>query len=138
MVALNLRANNLSGSLPIDEIGDLSELTRLDLSGNRLNGEIPAVLGSLSNLTHLDLSANLLSGGVPAELGDLSNLSRLSLDTNVLSGMLPDGLSRLRLTALEMDTATGLYRSAQSGPTGNLADRPGHHPALVSVRYRVL
>ena len=40
VVALNLRANNLSGSLPSD-IGDLSALTRLDLSGNRLNGEIP-------------------------------------------------------------------------------------------------
>ena len=41
-------------------------------------------------------------------------MSRLSLDTNVLSGMLPDGLSNLSLTTLEMDTATGLYRSAQS------------------------
>ena len=112
VVALNLRANNLSDSIPSD-IGDLSALTRLDLSGNRLNGEIPAALGNLSNLTHLDLSANLLSGGVPAALDSLSNLRRLSLDTNVLSGMLPDGLSGLSLTTLEMDTATGLYRSAQ-------------------------
>ncbi len=114
VVALNLRANNLSGSIPSD-IGDLSALTRLDLSGNRLNGEIPAALGNLSNLTHLDLSGNLLSGEIPAALGNLSNLSRLSLDTNVLSGMLPNDLSSLSLTTLEMDTATGLYRSAQLG-----------------------
>lgn len=148
VVALNLRANNLSGSIPSD-IGNLSALTRLDLSSNRLNGEIQAALGRLSNLTHLDLSANLLSGEIPAALGNLSNLSRLSLDTNVLSGMLPNDLSRLGLTTLEMDTATGLYRSAQletwltnlgialpSCPSDSaVCDNPGDRVALMAL-YR--
>ena len=41
-----------------------------------MTGDIPTELGSLSNLETLDLSGNQLTGDIPAELGNLSNLER--------------------------------------------------------------
>ena len=78
--------NALSGELPAD-LGSLSKLTQLDVTGNgvSLGGEIPTDLGSLSDLELLDLSDNDLSGEIPADLGSLSNLRDLSLGNNDLS-----------------------------------------------------
>ena len=96
--------NGLSGELPA-ELGSLSKLTQLDVTGDgvRLGGEIPAELGSLSNLELLDLSDNDLSGEIPAELGSLSNLRDLSLGNNELSGEIPPELGSLsNLTLLQL------------------------------------
>jgi GTPase SAR1 family protein len=71
-------------SLP-QEIGQLSNLTRLDLPYNQLSS-LPAEIGQLSNLTELDLRNNKLSS-LPAEIGQLSNLTRLDLRNNQLSSL---------------------------------------------------
>ena len=84
----------MRGSLPA-ELGNLSQLTELDLWNNGLSGSIPAELGSLSNLLYLFLMDNQLSGSIPAELGNLSNLLFLRLDNNQLSGPIPAELGRL-------------------------------------------
>ncbi len=70
-------------------------LTRLDLSGNGLTGEIPPVLGSLAGLRYLDLSDNALSGAIPPALGNLSSLETLKLHDNRLSGEIPSELGNL-------------------------------------------
>ena len=57
-----------------------------------MTGEIPSELGSLSNLKRLELSGNDLSGEIPSELGSLSNLEVLGLDFNQLTGCIPGGL----------------------------------------------
>ena len=54
----------------------------LILFSNTLSGSIPAELGNLKNLTSLDLGSNTLSGSIPAELGNLKNLTSLSLGSN--------------------------------------------------------
>ena len=82
-----------------EELGDLSNLEVLSLSGNQLTGEIPTELGALSNLEVLFLSGNQLTGEVPTGLGNLSSLERLSLISNQLTGELPEGLTGL--SALE-------------------------------------
>lgn len=84
----------LEGSLP-HELGSLSNLMYLDLSGNLLTGSIPPELGNLSNLTHLLLYDNQLSGSIPPELGNLTNLNNFVLYSNQLSGNIPPELGNL-------------------------------------------
>ena len=74
------------------ELGNLSNLTDLNLSGNRLTGKIPPELGNLSNLRDLYLHDNDLSGEIPPELGSPSNLTELALSYNDLSGCVPSSL----------------------------------------------
>ena len=84
----------LSGPIPV-AFGDLRNLERLLLYGNRLSGEIPAELGRLPNLKSLLLHDNEFSGRIPSELGDLSSLRYLWLDDNELTGSIPSELGDL-------------------------------------------
>ena len=90
---LNLHGNNLRGTLPAD-LGSLTELNLLDLSGNQLRGQIPDVRG-LTELTSLDLGDNQLSGTIPDWLGSLTGLDDLSLRDNRLTGPIPAELGHL-------------------------------------------
>ena len=76
-------------------LGDLLNLRRLALYGNRLRGQIPAELGGLPNLTTLSLSKNQLSGRIPRGIGRLPSLIWLHLDSNRLSGQIPTELGSI-------------------------------------------
>ena len=57
---------------------------------------MPPELGNLANLTRLDLHDNQLTGAMPPELGNLANLQRLALYANAdLFGPLPETLANL-------------------------------------------
>ena len=56
------------------QLGHLTSLRLLNLSGNMFHFPIPGTLGNLSNLEVLDLHDNYLNGMVPVELGNLANL----------------------------------------------------------------
>ncbi len=100
VTALDISGNNLNGTLPAD-LGTLTSLKTLSLSDNRLRGTIPN-LGALVGLTSLDLSVNRLSGTIP-DLSALTSLSGLSLFGNQLSGTIPDWLGSLTsLTTLDL------------------------------------
>lgn len=79
LTELNISNNILTGALP-GEIRFLKNLTKLDMSHNKLTG-IPAEVGQLSKLTELDLSYNEFTG-LPYELGNLKNLKILNLTGN--------------------------------------------------------
>ena len=111
VTALRLVANGLSGEIPAELWGNLTNLQVLSLSTNTLSGEIPAELGNLTNLQSLYLSENALSGEIPEELGNLANLKLLYLDSNELSGKIPAKLGNL--TNLE---DLFLNRNELSGP----------------------
>ena len=104
-----LSGNQLTGSIP-PGLSNLSNLTGLLLSDNQLSGQIPSWLGSLSNLEVLHLGGNQLIGPIPAELGDLSHLRRLELGINQLAGPIPpelDNLSHLARLRLSENQLTG-------------------------------
>ena len=74
----------LWGPIP-SELGQLTNLTILDLGGNELTGPIPPELTQLTNLEYLNLSGIELTGPIPSELTQLlTELYRLRLDGNHL------------------------------------------------------
>lgn len=94
LTMLNLSFNQLSGEIP-PEIGNLQNLNMLFLRENQLTGEIPSEIGNLENLTNLDLSSNQLSGEIPIEIDSLLNLTDLNIGDNNLQGELRETLCNI-------------------------------------------
>ena len=119
---LDLREMDLRGRIP-PELGGLSVLRVLRLTGNRLTGPIPPELGGLVHLRVLALDANALTGVVPPELGDLGNLTELRLEGNALTGPAPPppGATRLGATLGRRVRlwSIGLDRFLESPAVGN-------------------
>jgi RHS repeat-associated protein len=85
---------HLGGRIPAT-LGQLSQLTFLELDGNNHSGPIPAELGNLRQLRELYLYSNRLNGSLPAALGNLSSLGRAEFAFNALTGTIPASLLRL-------------------------------------------
>mgnify|MGYP003325697304 CR=1 FL=1 len=86
---------------------------------DRLAGEIPPELGNLTNLTSLDLGSNQLTGEIPSELGNLANLYYLNLSDNQLSGQIPESICILSLetfVGLNWNNLCPPYPDCGSGP----------------------
>ena len=106
---MDLDFNSLTGPIP-SELGNLSDLESLYLSGNGLTGPIPRELGGLNRLATLHLSDNGLSGSMPRELANLRALVSLAINGNDLSGGIPPqfaGLSALVSLVLDNNDLTG-------------------------------
>ncbi|XVF87307.1 hypothetical protein PTKIN_Ptkin18bG0109500 [Pterospermum kingtungense] len=84
----------ISGGIP-GEIGNLSNITSLDLSRNELSGTIPATIGRLRYIQGLLLDGNRLQGSIPPSVCDLESLNKLSLSGNMLHGPIPTCLANL-------------------------------------------
>ncbi|KAD6454696.1 hypothetical protein E3N88_09402 [Mikania micrantha] len=87
MSGLDLSSNKLTGEIP-QELGMLTHILALNLSHNKLSGPIPVSFSNLSQIESLDLSSNSLSGKVPSELIQLTNLGVFDVSYNNLSGRL--------------------------------------------------
>ncbi|GFQ07716.1 phytosulfokine receptor 1 [Phtheirospermum japonicum] len=87
---LDISSNRLVGEIPL-ELTKLAGLNGLNLSHNHLIGKIPGKIGDMKSLESLDLSNNNLSGIIPTSLSDLTFLSHLNLSNNNLSGQIPTG-----------------------------------------------
>ena len=131
----------LTGGIP-PALGQLSELTVLDLSANELSGSIPWELGDLASLQTLNLSDNQLTGSIPPELANPAFLSRLYLQSNRLAGTVPRALwERIVRRELVMRYDGNAIRGFEPSPqdstrpvwSGNAADNgnAAHH----SVSY---
>ena len=116
---LSLRNNFLDGSIPIslgnisslkqlllafnplsptqipNELGNLTSLEVLWLSGCNLRGPIPENLGRLTRLKNLDLSWNTLTGSIPSSITEFISIVQIDMLGNALSGELPSGMSKL-------------------------------------------
>ena len=98
--------SGVSFSFPSEAtLARLTRLTHLHLRGVGLEGAVPRSLFALPGLVELDLSHNRLAGELPSALpselsgGDFrwpANLHRLALSRNNLTGVVPSSLLALR------------------------------------------
>ncbi|XP_022722222.1 LRR receptor-like serine/threonine-protein kinase GSO1 [Durio zibethinus] len=88
MSGIDLSCNRLTGQIPF-ELGNLSEIRSLNLSHNNLVGVIPSSFSQLKQIESLDLSYNNLSGRIPIQLVELNFLEVFSVAHNNLSGSTP-------------------------------------------------
>ncbi|XP_021813401.1 probably inactive leucine-rich repeat receptor-like protein kinase At3g28040 [Prunus avium] len=87
---IDLSSNKLTGEIP-SEITHFVGLVSLNLSGNQLTGQITPEIGNLQSLDALDLSRNQIEGRIPTSLSQIHRLSLSGLSFNNLSGKIPIG-----------------------------------------------
>ncbi|PWA61798.1 leucine-rich repeat protein [Artemisia annua] len=97
VINMDLSSNKLVGEIPV-ELMSLSALLGLNLSNNHLNGGIPDSIGNMKALNSLDFSGNQLTGPIPPSIAALNFLSYLNLSHNNLSGQIPTGNQLQTLT----------------------------------------
>ncbi|KAM0007689.1 putative non-specific serine/threonine protein kinase [Helianthus debilis subsp. tardiflorus] len=90
VVNMDLSSNKLTGEIP-PELTALAILMGLNLSHNHLSGIIPNSIGNMKALNSLDFSDNQLTGMIPSSMADLNFLSWMNLSHNNLSGRIPTG-----------------------------------------------
>ncbi|XP_028792844.1 receptor-like protein EIX2 [Neltuma alba] len=88
--SIDLSANRLSGEIPV-QLFKLTKLQSLNLSYNYLIGEIPEQIGEMKDLESFDLSHNNLHGNIPQSMAGLSFLDVLNMSYNHFSGQIPLG-----------------------------------------------
>ncbi|XP_042480613.1 MDIS1-interacting receptor like kinase 2-like [Macadamia integrifolia] len=91
---IDMSHNRLYGELS-PNWGKCKNLSVLKISGNNISGKIPLEVGQLTQLGELDLSSNKLAGEIPRELGNLSTLLLLYLNDNKISGHVPVEIGKL-------------------------------------------
>ncbi|XP_044377418.1 MDIS1-interacting receptor like kinase 2-like [Triticum aestivum] len=114
LVYMDMSSNKLFGQLSY-HWGGCHNLTMLRISNNNLIGEIPTSLGQLSQLGILDLSSNKLEGEIPSALGNLRELFNLSLAENLFHGSIPreiGAMSSLELLDLSSNNLNGLAQDS--------------------------
>ena len=114
---LVLSGNVISGDMLVGaippEIGDLSNLTYLDLEYNQLT-TLPPEIRNLSYLNELDLKDNQLTS-LPREIGNLTDLEALDLEGNQLTGLPPEIGNLSNLSELDLKTNQLTYLPRQIG-----------------------
>lgn len=107
---LDFSQNGLTGSIPPGSSALFDSLRVLDLSSNKLMGNIPAEMGLFSNLRYLNLSWNSFWSRLPPELGYFQNLTVLDLRNSALFGSIPGDLcdsTSLSILQLDGNSLTG-------------------------------
>ncbi|GJX39449.1 MDIS1-interacting receptor like kinase 2-like protein [Tanacetum coccineum] len=99
---LDLSSNRLVGQIP-KELGEMKGLLNLNLSDNNLSGVIPQELGSLHGLLTLDLSKNRINGSLQRYIVDWVRINHIYLSNNKLSGKIPSEIGKLsQLNVLDL------------------------------------
>lgn len=122
LTILDLTGNSLLGTLPT-EIGRIQNLESLQFPNNKLSGTLPTELGAINSngafvLEEIGANSNSISGTIPSSLGLLTGLASLNLKSNQLSGVLPSSLATLGKLSV-------LYAQDNPGLGGSLPDLSG-------------
>lgn len=109
---LDVSDMGLVGTIP-PEIGNLSSLVSLEMTGNSFHGHIPLSIFNMSSLEIVSLTNNRLSGSLPMDIcshGRLQRLQVLVLTQNNLYGEIPSSLGQclqLQVVSLLSNNFTG-------------------------------
>ena len=122
LTILDLTGNSLLGTLPT-EIGRIQNLESLQFPNNKLSGTLPTELGAINSngafvLEEIGANSNSISGTIPSSLGLLTGLTSLNFKSNQLSGVLPSSLATLGKLSV-------LYAQDNPGLGGSLPDLSG-------------
>lgn len=120
VIEIDLRNNNLKGSIPSELVFLSDYLTRIRVNGNSLTGTIPSFLGELTNLGRLHINLNLFTGTIPMSALPSSLLS-LRLGSNELVGTIPwqlRDLQKLKAMTLGNNELTGTIPQSLGDLTG--------------------
>lgn len=124
--SLEISNNNITGNLTDfldakNSSGDnailaLTQLQRLDVGFNELEGVFPAIIGQITTLGHLILSSNRLIGTVPTQYKNLNYLTDLYASHNKMTGSLPadlfENMKLIRLINFARNSITGSLPSS--------------------------
>ncbi|KAK9910983.1 hypothetical protein M0R45_034914 [Rubus argutus] len=97
---LDVAACNFSEGLVPSWLGNLRQLTYLDISANKFGGLIPESFANLTKLTVFKISTSELTGPIPSWLGNFNKLIYLDFGFNRLNSSIPASFSNL--TSLEI------------------------------------
>ncbi|BFG16245.1 hypothetical protein CerSpe_025190 [Prunus speciosa] len=107
---IDLSGKNVKGEIPL-ELNNMQELIELWLDGNYLTGPFPDI-SNLINLKILHLENNKLTGPLPSYLGSLPSLQELYIQNNSFSGEIPAGLLTGKVT-FNFEDNLRLHKGAQ-------------------------
>ncbi|KZV22390.1 hypothetical protein F511_21388 [Dorcoceras hygrometricum] len=107
LTLIDLSGNRIDGNIPA-EIFEMEGLVSLNLSENHLRGNIDQAVRRMASLECLDVSKNQLSGEIPAGLGTLPRLAFLDLSNNNFSGKIPSGTQLQSFNESRYDGNIGL------------------------------
>ncbi|XP_073152121.1 uncharacterized protein [Henckelia pumila] len=110
LVSLNLSGNGFHGQLP-KELAQLHRLRFLDFRFNGFTGDIPSWFGTMVELEFLNLRNNSFTGPIPSSITNMSKLQVLDISYNPLQGNIPEeigSLLNLKQLSLRSNMLTGV------------------------------
>ncbi|KAG2335080.1 hypothetical protein Bca4012_016065 [Brassica carinata] len=122
LIFLLLSGNQLTGPLP-QELGSLSNLLILQIDYNGISGEFPTSLANLKKLKHYHMNNNSITGQIPPEYSSLSNVLHILMDNSKLTGYLPPELSQMasiKIIQLDNNNFVGTEIPSSYGKIPNL------------------
>ncbi|CAL5083554.1 unnamed protein product [Urochloa decumbens] len=97
-------------------------VVKLNFSSKNLQGQIPVAIGNLTDLTEIDLQENNFTGSIPVSFSALKHLRNLSVKCNpFLNNQLPDGL----LTGVDFSHGACAAKEYHRSPAEESQSPPG-------------